>query len=108
MGFALLVPLDEHIHLEELDVHPDHGRRGLGRQLVQAVVEWAREAGYPAITLTTFRHLAWNAPFYRRLGFADMDQAALTRGLRALLKHEADSGLDPAKRVAMRRVLSER
>jgi len=29
------------VHLEEIDVHPDHGRRGLGAKLVLRVCEWA-------------------------------------------------------------------
>ena len=43
------------MHLEELDVHPDHGRRGLGSSLVMAVRDWAAATGHEAITLTTFR-----------------------------------------------------
>ena len=64
-------------HLEEVDVHPDHGRRGVGTALVRAVCDWVRRSGHAEITLTTFRALPWNMPFYRRLGFEEMRDDAL-------------------------------
>lgn len=102
VGFAHVVAMENHLHLEELDVHPDHGRRGLGARLVRSVLAAAREAGYPAVTLTTFGHVAWNAPFYERMGFRRLEPGELSEGLRAELDWETASGLDPAKRVAMR------
>ena len=57
------------VHLEELDVHPLHGRRGLGTRLVQAAFKWAGQHGYRSVTLTTFRDVPWNGPYYARLGF---------------------------------------
>jgi GNAT superfamily N-acetyltransferase len=102
VGFALVGPLDGALHLWEVDVHPEHGRRGIGAALVRRVLEWAREQGLPAVTLTTFGHLRWNAPFYQRLGFARLGPEELGPGLAAVLRREAEQGLDPAKRVAMR------
>lgn len=105
VGFAHLVPMNEHIHLEELDVHPDHGRKGLGRRLVKTVLSWAREHGYPSVTLTTFRHIPWNAPFYNRLGFRHLAENELSDELREELDWEELHGLERSKRVAMRRDL---
>lgn len=102
VGFAHLVPMDQHIHLEELDVHPAHGRRGLGRKLVTATLDWARAQGYPAMTLTTFRHVPWNAPFYETLGFLPLDESDLSQSLREEIDWEVGQGLDREKRVAMR------
>lgn len=90
-------------HLEEIDVHPEHGRRGLGRRLVVAICEWAVTAGYQSITLTTFRDVAWNMPFYARLGFEAIPGAELSPALRSVIDDEARRGLDPSRRVAMRR-----
>ena len=44
LGFALARLIDGEPHLEEIDVHPDHGRRGIGAALVRTVIEWARAA----------------------------------------------------------------
>jgi GNAT superfamily N-acetyltransferase len=103
VGFAHVELLEPNAaHLEEIDVHPDHGRRGLGSRLVAEVCSWARKRGYGAVTLTTFRDVPWNMPFYARLGFEEISAAALTPALRAVLQDEARRGLDPARRVAMR------
>lgn len=101
VGFALAERLGSRAHLAEIDVAPDHARRGLGRALVAAVASWARERGFPALSLTTFRHLAWNAPFYASLGFRALQAEEVDDALRAVLAREAANGLDPAKRVAM-------
>ena len=60
---------DDLPHLEEIDVHPPHERRGQGPALVRAVCEWAADSGYAMLPLTTFRAVLWNYPFYTRLGF---------------------------------------
>jgi putative acetyltransferase len=93
-------------HLDEIDVHPDHGRRGVGTRLVQAVCNWARNKGYDSVTLSTFRDVPWNMPFYTRLGFEVIPAEALTRALRAVVDDETRRGLDPKGRVVMRRVVS--
>ncbi len=51
-----------------MSVHPESAGRGLGTLLLAEVAARAREPGYTAITGTTFRDLAFNAPFYARLG----------------------------------------
>jgi GNAT superfamily N-acetyltransferase len=104
VGFAHVEVIEpEAAHLEEIDVHPDHGRRGLGAQLIRAVCQWAARTGYGAVTLTTFRDLPWNAPFYARLGFDVVTPAHLSAPLRAIVEDEMRRGLDPARRVVMKR-----
>ncbi|MBN2303504.1 MAG: GNAT family N-acetyltransferase [Anaerolineae bacterium] len=101
VGFAVASMVDGHAHLDEIDVHPDHGRRGIGRALVDQVCVWARSAGFTAITLTTERDIPWNAPFYVRLGFEILADDALTDNLRAILDHEVELGLKRESRVVM-------
>ncbi len=55
--------------LDEVAVAPAHGRRGIGRALVDEVVAWAAAGGFPSVTLATFRDVPWNAPYYEKLGF---------------------------------------
>ncbi len=68
--------------------------------LLERVIESARQMGYPAVTLTTFREVPWNAPFYTRLGFAMLDELTLPAGLAA--KREQGDPARPAARVALR------
>jgi GNAT superfamily N-acetyltransferase len=105
VGFALASIVGDNAHLDELDVHPTHGRRGLGAALVAAVCDWAKASGYRAITLTTLRHVPWNTPWYQRLGFRILEDDKLTTALRDLLHEEIQRGLPADQRVAMRREL---
>jgi GNAT superfamily N-acetyltransferase len=90
-------------HLEEIDVHPEHGGRGVGSRLVVTVCQWAEASGYSAVTLTTFRHLPWNMPFYERLGFQEIPSGELSPALRLVIEDETRRGLDSSRRVAMKR-----
>jgi len=102
VGFALLCRLDQWLHLDELDVLPEHGRRGVGSALLQRVCEWAAEDGFPGVTLSTFRDVPWNAPFYERRGFEVIPPEALTPDLKRLVKRERQRGLRTDLRVVMR------
>lgn len=94
-GFLLVEVVDGHAHVGEVSVHPDHEGRGLGSALLAAVDD--------PVTLTTFRDVAWNRPFYERRGFRVLGDDELTDGLRAVVAHEAALGLDPSLRVVMAR-----
>lgn len=103
VGFAHSKVLDpEVIHLAEIDVLPEHGRRGIGTQLVEAVCRCAAANDYRYVTLTTFRHVPWNMPFYARLGFEEIPFTELAPSLRSIIADETRRGLDPELRVAMR------
>lgn len=103
VGFALVSPVDDGAHLDELDVLPEHGRRGLGSALVETVVAWAGRQGYGAVTLTTFRDIPWNAPLYERLGFRIIGETELGPGLARIIRKERDGRFRADLRVAMRR-----
>lgn len=102
IGFAMLAEIDQWLHLDELDVLPAYGRRGIGTALVKHVCQLAQAAGYPGVTLATFRDVAWNAPFYGRLGFQIVPHAEQTPRLQALLASEQADGLCTDLRVVMR------
>lgn len=57
----------------------------------------------PALTLTTFPDVPWNAPYYARLGFRVLADGDVGPQLRRIRAHEAELGLDRWPRVAMRR-----
>jgi GNAT superfamily N-acetyltransferase len=103
VGFALVEVLSSGLpHLRELDVDPRHGRRGIGSALVRAVCDWTLRSGRGEITLTTFRDVPWNLPFYARLGFEEIPRAELPPELELRVREEASRGLDPERRAAMR------
>jgi predicted N-acetyltransferase YhbS len=106
VGFGLLLLLDDgSVHLEELDVLPEHGRRGIGRALIDACSRAARSHGYTTLTLSTYRDVPFNAPYYTRLGFRALEPQEVTAALARVVEIERKKGLDRAPRVLMRREL---
>ena len=72
VGLCRIDAVGDGAHLEQLSVHPDDGRRGVGRALLRAGCAWAAARGYPELTLATYRDVAWNAPFYATEGFVEV------------------------------------
>ncbi len=105
LGFAVAERLGHAAHLEELDVLPEAGGRGLGSLLIEAVCAWAAAQGFSEITLCPFRDVAWNAPLYARRGFVALADDELSGALSARRLEEAARGLALADRVCMRRRL---
>lgn len=89
IAFAYTGLVDEALHLHQLAVHPDHGRRGVGTALLSAVLDLA---GSRAVTLTTYREIPWNAPWYAKFGFVELDHPGPE--LTALVAAECAAGLD--------------
>ena len=54
-----------------------------------------------ALTLTTFRDIPWNAPYYARLGFAELPEAEWGPQLRELVARERRAIPGDHPRVAM-------
>jgi ribosomal protein S18 acetylase RimI-like enzyme len=68
-AFAVIAgghPAEPHWYLSVLGVAPTHQRRGIGRSLIEPMLERADADGIPA-SLETFK--ADNVPYYERFGF---------------------------------------
>jgi GNAT superfamily N-acetyltransferase len=103
IAYLVIDVVDETAHVEQISVHPDFDRQGLGRALLDTLAAWAARRGLTALTLTTFTDVPWNAPYYARLGFRVVTEDEWTPGLRSIRQHEAAIGLDAWPRVVMRR-----
>jgi len=106
IGFVLVEVIDGNAHIDQVTVRPDHQGAGLGRALIERVRDWAVGRGMPAITLTMFTDVPWNAPLYRHLGFRDLTEPEIGPQLRIVRDEETAHGLDPAARTCMRLDLS--
>lgn len=102
VGFTLTSERGSTLYLDQVSVHPDHGRRGIGRALVARVIDDARDRGLKSVTLSTFRDVAWNGPFYRKLGFREIPPAKRADWMNELEALQAET-LDVSKRCFMRR-----
>ena len=103
VGYALVQLVEDAALLAQMDVHPGHMRKGIGSALVMRVVEHLRLLKKPALYLTTFAHVLWNAPFYAKLGFVAMNSADMPSFLKDILEEEKRYGL--TDRTAMRLVV---
>ncbi len=100
-GFLAGVVMADTIHVAEIDVVRDWQKKGVGRRLMHTLIERARRPGVSGITLTTDRHVSFNAPFYASLGFRILDESERSTELTRILEREFEHGADPARRVAM-------
>ncbi len=101
IGYAIALWLGRDLHLDEIDVHPEHQQRGVGRALIDVVRAHALANGAQRLTLTTFRFVPWNMPWYARLGFAQLAGGAVAGELAEIFEAEIARGLLRERRVAM-------
>ncbi len=103
VGLAIASLKDGAVYLEEMDVLPMFGRRGLGTRLLEHVCSWARQQGHPAVTLSTFLDVPWNGPFYRKHGFRELAPQEWSPSMHLIRQKETGHGLRVEARVFMRR-----
>lgn len=108
IGFALCWARPEALHLRELDVVRAAMGRGHGRALLEHVAAEARARGLAHVTLTTFRDVTWNAPYYARRGFTIVEPRDQPAWLAAIRREEDEGELAAWPRVAMRRATADR
>jgi GNAT superfamily N-acetyltransferase len=84
VGFATTLPAESTVELEDLFVHPDWMRRGVGSRLVTDAVDRARREGFTRIEVTANPHAL---DFYRHLDFEELGpvETAFEPGIRMRL-----------------------
>lgn len=103
VGYALVQLVEDAALLAQMDVHPDHMRKGIGSALIGHVAEHLRLREKAALYLTTFSHIPWNAPLYAKLGFVVLKKGEVPSFLNTILDEEKRHGL--TNRIAMRLIL---
>lgn len=98
-GYLVAAVVDGEGHVEQVSVDPAFAGRRIGAALVEQAAGWADGP----LTLTTFRDVAWNGPYYERLGFRWLADDEIGPELRAIREAEAAHGLDRWPRGCMRR-----
>jgi len=69
MGACFYHPRDHHVSLGIMSVHPDHGRKGVGRRLVQHILDFTKERGSPSCRLVSSAINMDSFSLYNRAGF---------------------------------------
>lgn len=108
VAYAMAKVAGRCVLVEQVSVHPDHARGGIGRRLLDEIGAWGERAGREALVLTTYADVPWNGPYYRRIGFRALEEGELPEWLRALRADEIARGLDRCgRRIAMSRPLRD-
>jgi GNAT superfamily N-acetyltransferase len=108
IAYLLSSVVDRCAHIDQVSVAPAHAGRGVGAALIEHLAAIARAEGRPALTLTAFRDVPWNAPYYQRLGFLIVEPADQGPELAAVVRREVAAIPGDAPRVAMRRPVTGR
>jgi GNAT superfamily N-acetyltransferase len=103
IGYIIVEEIDSCVHIAQVSVHPRHARQGIGSRLIHTAACWGAANGFTEMTLTTFEHVPWNAPYYERLGFRVVPEELWTEGMRQVVEHEAALGLAAWPRVVMKK-----
>ena len=104
-GFAAAGAVGRELHLSEISVARAYQGKGIGAGLIEALAVDARNSGFRAITLNTYRDIPWNAPFYARHGFVEVENFEGRPHLAESLEAAVDLGMPRERRCAMIRFL---
>ncbi|SHO53498.1 GNAT family N-acetyltransferase [Desulfopila aestuarii] len=103
IGFAIATLIDSYLHLKEIDVHPRYQCMGIGSALLDKIFDLAQDYECEAVTLTTNKYVAWNAPWYEKKGFCILGSDNMPTYIRSILDQEQERGYNPQRRVAMQK-----
>ena len=96
--FATLCKVDDEPYLDQLSVHPDNMRQGVGTKLLEQVLSCS---GDRPLWLTTYAHVSWNKPYYEKRGFVQVPEEFCGPELREILQKQRVALPAPEERVAM-------
>jgi GNAT superfamily N-acetyltransferase len=101
-GYISAEVLDGNAHVAQVSVAPAYAGRALGRAMIEFLEDWGRAAGRPTTTLTTFRDVPWNGPYYLRLGYRVLRNEDIGPELARTMAYEASlPGIEASLRCAM-------
>jgi GNAT superfamily N-acetyltransferase len=106
-SFLIWSPLDGRAYIEEVSVDPAHAGQRLGARLIAALEDDVR-GRHAALSLTTFRDVPWNAPYYASLGFTELPRDQAGPGHEQSWRRQAEAGLDMTRRLFMTRAVAHR
>jgi GNAT superfamily N-acetyltransferase len=105
IGFVGGEYLNGNFHIVEISVAKEFQGKGVGKALMTAMVQQVSREGYKSVTLTTYKKLPWNAPWYSKMGFFEVNAQDMGREYLDILASEAQHGLDVRSRCVMKKIL---
>jgi predicted N-acetyltransferase YhbS len=81
-------PDPNYVGISQVSVLPEFGRRGIGAALMRSAIDTAADHGISHVVVATFSDVAWNEPWYRRLGFRTVDPSDWTVWMRDVVDEQ--------------------
>ena len=98
IGFVTTGSVDGEGYIDQLSVHPDHMRQGVG----SALMKFAEQAcSYTESWLTTYSHVPWNKPYYQKLGYREVELHCCGPEILQILEEQKAVLPCPQYRIAM-------
>lgn len=102
VGFIGGYELRGSFYVAEISIAEAAQGKGIGKTLMRCMVEDVKIEGFLEVTLVTYRDLPWNGPWYRRLGFEEVEVGLMGKEYERLLEAEKEHGIDIEERCIMR------
>jgi ribosomal protein S18 acetylase RimI-like enzyme len=90
LGMIVLVPMADHVLVENVAVDPAAQRGGVGRRLMAHAEDEARALGLSELRLYTNEHMVENIAWYPRLGYRETERRAESGFARVFFEKRLD------------------
>lgn len=105
IGFVGGMDIDGNFHIVEISVAQAVQGKGVGSALMAEMTRQVKEEKFMVMTLTTYRNVAWNGPWYKKLGFQEVTAEEMGKEYLKIWDVESQHGHDMASRCVMRKSL---
>ena len=78
----------DYLGISQVSVLPEFGRLGIGTALIRRAIDTAIAGGASHVVLATFSDVAWNEPWYLRLGFRSLAPFEWTDWMREVVESQ--------------------
>ena len=92
--------------ISQISVLPEHGGSGVGSALMSAAHEAIAQRGFQRIVLATQADIAWNAPWYERLGYSVVPRDRWSPWMTDIAARQEIDGISWSRRVWMERQIA--
>ena len=83
----VLIAGEDSMTLANLVVRPDHGGKGLGRELIKLAEDEAKRRGFGEMRLNTHVEMPENIQLYQHLGWVEMSRSDTTVSMKKTLPY---------------------
>ena len=88
IGVLVIWPVDDALLIENICVHPDQQRAGIGHKLIDFAEQKARAAGLKLMRLYTNQKFEVNQAYYRKLGYIETRRETTADGRHVVRMHK--------------------